>query len=131
MAWLALPLLTGLACLLTSPARADDKKADASGTWKWTFTTPNGQEIKSSMKLKHEGDKLSGVLIGRDGKEAKIEDAKVEGNNVSFQVTRERMGQKFTIKYSGKLSGDTITGKMEFNIMGEDRSIEWEAKREK
>jgi hypothetical protein len=119
-----------MACLLTS-ARADDKKANATGTWKWSFTTPNGQTINSSAKLKQEDDKLTGAVIGRDGKEAKIEDAKIDGNNISFQITRERMDQKITVKYSGKISGDTITGKMEFNFGGEDRSMDWEAKREK
>ena len=45
------------------------------------------------------------------------------------KVTRERDGQKFTIKYSGKTSGDTLKGKMEVNFGGEDRSFDFEAKR--
>ena len=36
-------------------------------------------------------------------------------------------GQKITIKYHGKVMGDTIKGKMEFG----ENSRDWEAKREK
>lgn len=46
-------------------------------------------------------------------------------------MTRERNGQKRTTKYNGKVSGDTITGKIEFERNGETQSRDWEAKREK
>ena len=60
-----------------------------------------------------------------------IEDAKFKDGEVAFAVTRERNGQKFTIKYKGKVSGDTIKGKTEFERNGEKQSRDWEAKREK
>jgi hypothetical protein len=46
-------------------------------------------------------------------------------------VVREFNGNKFTIKYSGTVSGDTIKGKSEFERDGETQSREWEAKRQK
>ena len=49
------------------------------------------------------------------------------GLGQSFQVTRERDGNKIVIKYSGKISGDTITGKSENG----DRSRDWKAERAK
>src|SRR5438046_8022653 len=77
--------------------------ADASGTWKWT-TTFNGQTRDSMLKLKQEGDKLSGVYVGgQSNTETPIEDGKISGDTVSFKVTRERNGQKTTTKYSGAL----------------------------
>src|SRR5438132_13774747 len=103
-AWLAV-LALGVAVGLA--AAADDKKADAAGTWKWTFTTQNGQTINAAVKLKQDGDKLTGAFIGRDGNETPIEDAKVKDGEVSFKVTRERNNQKFTVKYHGKVTGDT------------------------
>ena len=42
-------------------------------------------------------------------------------------ITRERDGQSFTIKYSGKVSADTITGKIETG----DRTRDWKAERVK
>jgi hypothetical protein len=44
-------------------------------------------------------------------------------------VTRERDGNKFTIKFKGKVSGDTIKGKSEIDRDGQTQSRDWEAKR--
>ena len=44
-------------------------------------------------------------------------------------MTRARGDQKMTTKYSGKVSGDTITGKAETEHDGQTQSREWEAKR--
>jgi hypothetical protein len=109
--------------------RADDKP-NPTGTWKWTVNF-GGQEREMTLKLKLDGDKLTGSMPGRDGQETAIEDGKYKDGEVSFKVTRERMGNKFTIKYTGKVSGDTIKGKTEFGREGQTQSRDWEAKREK
>ena len=116
-------------------AQAEDKKADPTGTWTWT--TPGrdgGPDRKSTLKLKLEGDKLTGTVSapGRDGQstETTIDDAKLKGEDISFSVTREFNGNKFTRKFNGKLSGDSIKGKVEFERNGESQSRDWEAKRE-
>ena len=67
----------------------------------------------------------------REGTESKIEDGTYKDGEVAFKVTRERNGQKFVIKYKGKVSGDTIKGKSEFDRDGETMSRDWEAKRAK
>jgi len=44
-------------------AQAQDKKADPSGTWTWTIPgRAGGPERKLTLKLKVEGDKLSGSV---------------------------------------------------------------------
>jgi hypothetical protein len=110
-------------------ARAEDKKSDPTGSWKWSFTTQNGQTRDTTLKLKLEGDKLTGSISGRGG-ETDITEAKLQGENISFQVTREVNGNKFTQKYTGKISGDAIKGKIEFERNGQTQSRDWEAKRE-
>ena len=107
-----------------------DEKADPTGTWKWSVTFGD-QTREFTLKLKLEGDKLTGAMLGRDNHETPIEDASFKDGEVAFAVTRERNGQKFTIKYKGKLEGDTIKGKSEFERNGEKQSRDWEAKREK
>src|SRR5262245_43522133 len=102
---------------LVGAARADDKP-NPTGTWKWTVKF-NDQEREMTLKLKLDGDKLTGGLIGRDDKETPIEDAKYKDGEFSFSVTRERNGQKVTIKYKGKVEGDSIKGKTEFERNGE------------
>jgi hypothetical protein len=102
---------------------------DPTGTWKWT-TNFGGQSREATLKLKLDGDKLSGTYVGRDS-ESPIENATFKDDTVNFSVTRERDGQKFTTKYSGKLSGDTITGKSERQRDGQAQSSDWVAKRQK
>lgn len=113
--WMALA-----ACALA----ADDAKPE--GTWKWSVDR-NGEKIETTLKLKLEGEKLSGTITGRDNKETAIEEASFKDGEVKFQITRERNGEKIAIKYSGKVSGDTITGKTEVG----DRSRDWKAERAK
>ena|ERR1043166_4068629 len=110
-------------------AKADDKKADPTGTWKWSFTGQNGQTRETTLKLKLDGENLTGSISGRGGETA-IQEAKLKGEEISFQVTREFNGNKVTSKYAGKISGDTIKGKVETERNGQPQSRDWEAKRE-
>lgn len=110
--------------------------ADANGTWTWSTPGRDGGEArKSTMKLKVDGEKVTGTIAtpGREGqaRETEITNGKIKGDQISFDVTREFQGNKVTAKYSGKLAGDTITGKIETERDGNARSRDWEAKREK
>ncbi len=127
----SLGLAVGVALVCLATARAADEKADPNGTWHWTITAQNGQSFESKVKLKKEGDKLTGTYIGRDNQETPIENGKCKDGEVSFQVTRERNGQKFLAKYSGKVSGDEIKGKISAEFGGQERSFDWNAKRVK
>ena len=113
----------------TSVVQAEDKP-DPTGTWKWSVMFGD-QAREFTVKLKLEGDKLTGAMVGRDGGETAIEEASFKDGTVAFSVTRERDGQKRTTKYNGKLDGDTIKGKSEFERNGEKQSRDWEAKRSK
>jgi hypothetical protein len=110
-------------------ARAEDAKADPVGTWKWSFSGQNGQTRETTLKIKQDGEKLKGMISGRGG-ETEVEDLKLKGNELTFKVTREFQGNKVTTKYNGKVAGNTIKGKMEFERNGEAQSRDWEAKRD-
>jgi hypothetical protein len=116
--------------LMGLTVQADDKKADPTGTWKWSQAGQNGQTRESTLKLKLDGDKLTGKMAGRNG-DTDIEDAKIKGDEISFKVVREVNGNKMTSKYNGKISGDSIKGKIETERDGNSRSRDWEAKRDK
>lgn len=123
-------LILGLALLgMVTQAQAADK-ADPTGTWKWSVTF-NDQTRESTLKLKLDGDKLTGTMLGRNNSETAIENATFKDGQVSFTVTRERNNMKMTTKYTGKLEGDVIKGKSEFERNGQSQSRDWEAKREK
>jgi len=120
-----------------STASAEDKAPSATGTWTWTVQgRDGGAERKMTLALTQDGEKLTGKLSspGRDGgaaRETEIADGSVKGADVSFTVTREFNGNKMTSKYTGKLTADAITGKIESKDReGNDRSRDWTAKRE-
>jgi hypothetical protein len=117
--------IVGVAAL----ARAEDKPSPT-GTWKWTVKMGD-QSREMTLNLKLEGDKLTGSMPGRDGKETPIAESKYKDGELSFTITRERNGQKMTTKYAGKVSGDTIKGQVEFTREGQAQKRDWEAKRAK
>jgi hypothetical protein len=110
-------------------ASAEEKKIDLTGTWKSSYTNQDGQVRESTIKLKVEGDKLTGTVSGRNN-DATIEQGKITGDEISFQVTREFNGNKVVIKYSGKVTGDTIKGKSESQRDGQPQTRDWVAKKE-
>jgi hypothetical protein len=91
--------------------------ADVSGTWTGEQQGRNGP-MTVTLNLKAEGNTLNGTITGRGGETA-ISDGKVDGDNVSFTVTREFNGNTMKMKYSGALSGSELKLKME--VEGSDR----------
>jgi hypothetical protein len=122
--------LAAIVCVLVvaGMARADDKP-NPTGTWKYTAEV-NGQSIDVTIKLKLDGDKLTGSVTVLD-METKIEDAKYKDGELSFKVTRDMNGNKFTIKYNGTIKGDTFKGKRELERDGQTNTRDFEAKRSK
>ena len=112
---------------LAGMARAEDK-ANPNGTWKWTVKY-DGKDREQVVKLKADGEKLTGHFTSSGGRETPIEDGKYKDGEVSFKVTRGSEGNKLIIKFKGKVSGDTIKGTSEVDHDGETRSHDWEAKR--
>jgi hypothetical protein len=106
-----------------------EDKPNPTGTWKYTAEV-NGQSIEVTIKLKLEGDKLTGTVSAQNT-ESKIEDSKYQDGEVSFKVNREMNGNKFTIKYKGKIKGDTFKGKRELVRDGQTNTRDFEAKRSK
>jgi hypothetical protein len=124
--WIGLAAVAVFSLVLVDAASA----ADPTGTWKWTVTRGD-QTIDQTLKLKLEGDKLTGAMLGRNNQETAIADATFKDDTVSFTVTREFNGQKRTTKYTGKVEGDMIKGKTERERDGQKVENDWVAKREK
>ena len=109
-------------------AKAKEVKVD--GAWRWSFQRQSGETMESTLKLKRDGDKLTGSVTGRQGNETAIKDGKIAADGtISFTVTREFNNNSFTQKYEGKVEGDTIKGKISGERQGEAYSRDWEAKR--
>ena len=122
------------ALALVVPTQAADKAASPAGTWTWTAPGRNGgPDRKMSLELKVDGGKVTGTLTspGRDGTPTKTEisDGKLKDGEVSFTATREFNGNKMVQNYAGKVTADSIKGKIEFERNGDKQSRDWEAKR--
>jgi hypothetical protein len=104
-----------------------ERSNDLDGTWKWRLEF-GGRGIDQSMTLKRENERVTGKLhLGRGG-EPDIHHGRFRNNQLSFEVYRERDGEKTTNYYRGKLTGDRITGTYTSSF-GQRRTNEWHASR--
>src|SRR3954454_15640978 len=89
----------------------EDKKAPVKvdGAWTWTYKTRDGQDATAKLKLKQDGDKVTGTYIARAGQEDAVDHGKRVGDELTFDGTRDVNGQKMKFEYKGKVEGDTIT----------------------
>jgi hypothetical protein len=110
--------------------------ADATG--KWTFEQPGrggGPGRPTTITLKQDGAKLTGSVpgFGRGGDNppppSEIKDGKVDGDKVSFTVTREFNGNSMTTKYEGTISGDEMKLKITRDGQNGPQTTEVTAKR--
>ena len=101
--------MRNLICLLAVLSLVAFAADTVTGTWKGNIETPGGT-FENTFILKADGDKLTGTLQGGPGGEMKIEEGKVDGNNISFVVNME-FGK---LSYAGAVSGDDLKLKVSF-----------------
>jgi hypothetical protein len=75
--------------------------AKAEGNWSWQTPTGNAE-----LKITQNYQKIDGTLA-LDGKVLPLNNARLEGEHISFSVGESNPTQR---EYSGKISGNTITG---------------------
>ena len=116
-----------------SPARAAEGDAKTAptleGTWRWTFSMPDGTTNRPKLKFTVEDGLLHGTTSFRAGTEVPVTNILVNGDQISFQVVRQRNGENIVTSYNGKWSETTIKGKIESNWAGEKQVFDWEALR--
>jgi len=112
-----------LSMLLFVPGLASAQTTVA-GNWDVTINSPQGANT-SLVVFKQDGDKVSGVLKGRGG-ELPFEGGTLTGNDLKFSFTINTQGMALPITLTGKVSGDTMTGKADFGGFAEG---DWTAKR--
>jgi hypothetical protein len=94
------------------------------GNWEMSMQGRQGNTMTQTLTLKADGDKLTGSIKGQRG-ETPISDGKVDGDKISFTVTRQTPNGEFKATYNGTVEGDAIKGTVQ---MGEN-SRDWTAKR--
>ncbi len=110
-------------------AKRESAAANLTGPWKVKLETPMGT-IERTMKLKQDGEKLTGSYTGQIG-DMEIKEGKVKGAEFAFLVAAERDGQKMTFKYKGKQQGDSIKGTVDYDLAGNQGTIDFVGERAK
>lgn len=94
--------------------------ADISGTWKGSADTPMGT-IERTFVFHVDGSKLTGDSTSSMTGKSELQNGKVDGDNVSFDIKASIQGNDVTIHYTGKASGDEI--KLTAHVEGMDQEI--------
>jgi len=76
------------------------------GTWEMTSESSQGQTRTSTLKIK---DDMTATYTSRDT-ETPVTDLKVEGDQISFKITRTFNDQQVTMEFKGKVDGTTLKG---------------------
>jgi lysophospholipase L1-like esterase len=100
------------------------------GKWTATLPGPNNDPVDIPLTLKVEGSVVTGSFTRGEGRELEIRNGKVDGDEFSWVVERDRSaGGTITYRMKGRLEGNKLVGKAETELDGAKRTIEWSAQR--
>ena len=85
------------------------------GNWNLVMNTPMGDR-KASLSIKAAGGTLTGTL-GADGNSGEIFDGTVSGDDVAWKSSITDP-MPLTLSFTGKVSGDSMSGEMGIGPMG-------------
>ena len=100
------------------------QEVNVSGDWELTMETPRG-EMTRDVHFEQEGENLTVTMESPRGSEVTGKGT-IKGNDIEWTVTRSTPRREFTMSYSGKVEGDTMSGEVQ---MGNFGTFEWKAKR--
>lgn len=106
---------------------------DATGTWTWERSFGDNQMDYTLVITGDKPDALVGTFaVKRNGElrdPVKIENVSLDGNKLTFSVTRSRNDREFTVNYDGTIEKDEINGHAKAQFNGQEREFEWVATR--
>jgi hypothetical protein len=85
------------------------------GNWSITMSTPMG-ERNATLSLKNAGGTLTGTQSA-EGNSTEIFDGSAKGDDVAWKVSITSP-MPLTLAFTGKVSGDSISGEMGIGPMG-------------
>jgi hypothetical protein len=91
--------------------------ATATGTWKLRVALKEGPTFEPTLKLTQSGTTVKGAYAGEHGETA-IENALLFGDELTFDVVRDRDGKKYRLHFQGKIKGDAVSGTVDYDFDG-------------
>ena len=103
---------------------------NVAGTWTWSVDA-GGNTVTHTAVLKQTGETLTGTFTDSyDNTTVNIKEGKIHDGQVTLTVVRPFMDNgDMTMHFTGKIQGNTITGKLEFTIGDQPTDADWNAKR--
>ena len=95
--------------------------ADVNGTWTGTLHTREGGAFEVTLALKASGNNLTGTFGQGAQEDVEIENGKLNGDTVTFTITRHPGERTIKVNYTGKIEGDTM--KLTAQIEGSPRAL--------
>ena len=99
--------------------------ADVSGTWTIAMDTPGGASESTATLTMAEDGKVTGEVDSERGGVAAIEDGRMNGDELSFKVSRDMGGRSMTASYRATVEGEELAG----NLSAGPMSFEFEGNR--
>ncbi|MEW6157759.1 MAG: platelet-activating factor acetylhydrolase IB subunit [Verrucomicrobiota bacterium] len=115
-----------------SDSRVGGSAASGSLTGEWNVALRNqeGQTFDFTFIAKSENGKITGKFSRDENRWLEIENGKINGNEFSWTVTRDRPdGSKITYAMSGKMESGKLKGVAKAKLDGEEITNEWTATR--
>jgi hypothetical protein len=81
--------------------------ADVTGKYVADVPGRQGATTQNTFDLKSDGSAVTGTVTTPRG-EQKIENGKIDGDNITFTTTQKMGDNEVTVKYTGKVAADSI-----------------------
>jgi hypothetical protein len=101
--------------------------AKASGKWRWQVVI-DGKPQEFVLMLDQNFQKIEGT-VSVAGRDVKIEDAKLVGEQISFAVTFESNGARLRCEFSGRIINNAIEGQGRIMRGQSGQQLAWNATR--
>lgn len=119
--------LMALGISKTATAR-EESVPDLAGQWSWKWQDAEGETHRHVLEVEGKPPKLAARERFDDLPPVRVDDLKLEKDEIRFTVRR---GEK-TARYEGKVAGpDTINGKVTILEGGQSTPFGWTARRER
>lgn len=113
---LVLVAVTGMLAVVARAADENDKP-DVVGTWTLKYDPGNGETREPELKVIKEGARYK-VVFTEGERKLTAKDVQFSDGKLRFKIDTEHEGEKASVKFEGKVKGDTIEGEGKWEFQG-------------
>lgn len=107
--------LMAILVLVLFPLTLKSEAEDVSGTWDLTVSTERG-DMTWEAHFEQDGENLKVTMKGQRGDATG--EGTITGNTIEWTITRSTPRGEMTMTWSGEVSGETMSGEVQFGSFG-------------